>query len=134
MSIRILPRVNPATTGSVEVTDQLCNLDLKVGVNDDEIRKLGVVHRIDEHPFAWLPMKDGTWRRFELEPDPECHTSEYPDFYQLHLGPTGVKIPDLDFEALKPEGAAFGLDVTGSEGSEPTTLWLQDWEKNDTPS
>ena len=110
------------------------DLSLNMRVNDVSLRNItGREHDGLERPFALVPTTDGGWKRMDLE-----YISTYNDrggsandSYSLNLGnPTNA---DVSLDRLHNEGVAFGLEISGAHGSNPTTVWLQHYGDNYRP-
>jgi len=119
---------HPAARASVYRYGGEQDVTLRVRVQDEEIRKIGVDHDGYENVFALVPMEDGSWKRFDLGYGGMSYDRLGPsyDMFYLHLsGPEKVSL-----EALRQSGVAFGVEVSGAHDEEPTTIWLQGFADN----
>lgn len=131
MTVKVLGHSNPAARGNVGKDYHDSNIALEVQVNDQKIRDLGLEHDGYEKPFALVPTRDGSWKRVDLEYSGASYTrfgSSTPnDTYRKVLdGWTG----DVSLDDLRNKGVAFGIDVSGPNGQNSSTVWLQGFDDN----
>jgi hypothetical protein len=122
MGFRVLPKSNPVANATVSLVTRLGNLEANLDVGDNQVRALGIQDDGFEKPFALVPINDGSWKRLDMTYNA---TIKGRDYYGLEMGLLGANVPGLDFEAVRRQGVAFGIDVSGPNGADPTTLWLQ---------
>jgi len=132
MAVKVLGHSDQAARGNV-VKDyhDNSNVALEVQVNDQKIRDLGVEHDGYEKPFALVPTRAGSWKRVDLEFSGSSYTRFGPstpnDTYRKLLnGWDG----DISLDDLRQKGVAFGIDVSGRDGQNPSTIWLQGFDDN----
>jgi hypothetical protein len=127
---RVLAR-NPAVASPNVFKKPNDDVVVSVSVSDDEIRKQGVTHDGYEKAFAMLQGSDGQWHRYELQ-----YTGSW-----ANRGGGGVRdnyslvIPgnEVSLDGLRKDGVAFGLEVSGPNGQDGATVWLQNFADNYKP-
>jgi hypothetical protein len=127
---RVLPR-NAAVASPNVFKKPNDDVVVSVSVSDDEIRNNGINHDGYEKAFALVQASDGSWRRYELQ-----YTGSW-----ANRGGGGVRdnyslvIPgnEVSLDGLRKDGVAFGLEVSGANGADPATLWLQNFADNYKP-
>lgn len=96
---------------------------VQVEVKDEEIRKLGVAHDGYEKVFAYVPDQNGNWNKHYLKYN-GTNSAYNTDSYGLDLR-GNVRVEDL-----RQMGVAFGIEISGQNGKDPSTVWLQGWNDN----
>lgn len=121
-----------AATANVWVPPSNDALNVGMSISDNRLRNMGIETDGLEKPFVLVP-KNGEWKRYELQYGGSYSnrgSSEVRDTYNLRLD---LGNEHLSLNEVQRLGVAFGLDVTGPYGSNPTTVWLQGFEDNYRP-
>ena len=131
MTIKVLGHSDPAARAGVVKDYHDQNISLEVQVNDQKIRDLGVEHDGYEKPFALVPTRNGDWQRIDLQ----FSGSSYNRFGAPSPNDTYRKVLDgwtsnVNLDDLRQKGVAFGIDVAGPNGQNPSTIWLQGFNVN----
>ncbi|MCB9653814.1 MAG: hypothetical protein H6729_06760 [Deltaproteobacteria bacterium] len=121
-----------AATANIWVSPSEDAINLELSVSDNRLRNLGIETDGLEKPFVLIP-KHGTWTPYFLQYGGTYSnrgSNEIRDGYNLHIDLAGE---GFDLNEIKQRGVAFGLDVSGAYGSNPTTVWLQGFDDNYKP-
>ncbi|MCB9652615.1 MAG: hypothetical protein H6729_00595 [Deltaproteobacteria bacterium] len=121
-----------AASANVWMSPNDDHLNLGMSISDSRLRSLGIETDGLERPFAIVP-KNGEWKRYDLQYGGTYSnrgSNEVRDSYNLSLN---LEHEGIHFDEIKGAGVAFGLNVSGSYGTTPTTLWLQDYGDNYRP-
>jgi hypothetical protein len=130
MSVKVVGHNSPAAYGSVYQHGQNSDVNLSVRVDDKKVRELGVDHDGFEKVFALVPQKDGDWKRVDLQ-----YGGSYGDrggggpYDNYSLSLSGWK-DNVSLDDLRNRGVAFGVEVSGAGGKDPSTVWLQGFDDN----
>lgn len=111
------------------------DLSLRVNVDDKKLRDAtGRPNDGLEKAFALVPTRDGGWKRVDLSYESTWQDRGGGGPYDSH----GLRIDNLanqgfSLDRVRTEGVAFGLEISGAHGSDPTTVWLQHFGDNHIP-
>jgi hypothetical protein len=129
MTTKVLGQRNPAATANIWRSSTDDKVALNVTVDDKKIREAGLAHDGYEKVFALVPKSDGSWQRYDLEysgPSYNRGAQGPKDAYSLFIGGWD----DVKLDDLRTKGVAFGLEVSGPNGQDASTVWLQGYGDN----
>ncbi|MBN2362475.1 MAG: hypothetical protein JXR83_23685 [Deltaproteobacteria bacterium] len=129
MTSKVLEQRHPAATVNIWRSSIDDRVALDVTVDDKKIREEGLAHDGYEKVFALVPKSDGSWQRYDLEyAGPSCDRDEQgtKNTYSLFLSDWD----DVTLDDLRQKGVAFGLEVSGPDGKNAATVWLQGFGDN----
>ncbi|MBK8012393.1 MAG: hypothetical protein IPK13_13670 [Deltaproteobacteria bacterium] len=121
-----------AASANVWMSPNDDTLNIGMSISDSRLRSLGIETDGLERPFVIVP-RHGEWKRYDLQYGGTYSnrgSNEIRDSYNLCLN---LEREGLSLDEVKAEGLAFGLNVSGSYGSDPATLWLQGYGDNYRP-
>lgn len=122
-------RNQTAASATVWAPSNNDTLQTSLLVSDIQLRQMGIAHDGFEKPFVLIPT-NGEWKRHDLTyagSSSNRGSSEIYDSYNLRLdaASNGLNMPEV-----REKGVAFGLEVSGPNGSDAKTVWLQGPNEN----